>query len=92
MFRLYNKLAFITGGASGIGEATARRLAAAGIRSTSPGRRRAHEPNALRKRFRKALMRQSGAVGVGRIPATQPQPAIWRITAGSWAMIEIGTS
>ena len=51
-----------------------------------------YEPNALRKRFRKALMGQTGAVEVGRIPSTQPQPAICRSTAGSWAMIEIGTS
>ena len=50
------------------------------------------EPNASRKRFRKALIGQTGAVESGRIPSTQPQPAIRPITAGSWAMIEIGTS
>ena len=37
-------------------------------------------------------MGQVGAASVGRIPSTQRQPAICRSTAGSWAMIEIGTS
>jgi hypothetical protein len=37
-------------------------------------------------------MSQTGAVESGRIPSTQPQSAILLITAGSWAMIEIGTS
>ena len=50
------------------------------------------EPNAPRKRSRKALIGQTGAVGLGRIPSTQPHPAIRRSTAGSWAMTEIGTS
>ena len=50
------------------------------------------EPNAPRKRSRNALIGQTGAVGVGRMPSTQPHPAILRITAGSWAMTEMGTS
>lgn len=61
-------------------------------RVTTGYRVASYEPNALRKRFRKALIRQSGAPGPGCIPSTQPQPAIRRITAGSCAMTEIGTS
>jgi len=45
--------------------------------------RRRYEPNALRKRFRKALMSQTGAVESGRIPSAQPQPAIRLSTVGS---------
>ena len=56
------------------------------------GRVAGQEPNASRKRFRKALIGQTGAAGVGRIPSTQPQPAVRPITAGSCAMREIGTS
>ncbi len=48
--------------------------------------------NALRNWFRKALMSQTGAVGLGNIPFVQPQPESLRITFGSWAMIVIGTS
>ena len=50
------------------------------------------EPNALRKRSRKAFIGQTGACGPGRRPSSQPHPAIWSSTAGSWAMTEIGTS
>ncbi len=37
-------------------------------------------------------MRQTGACGPGRSPASQPHPEILSSTAGSWAMTEIGTS
>ena len=53
---------------------------------------RGSESNALRKRSRKALIGQTGACGFGRRPSCQPHPAIRCSTAGSWAMIEIGTS
>ena len=49
-------------------------------------------PNTLRKRLRKELIGQTGAVGPGRSPSTQPHSAAGAITAGSRAMIEIGTS
>ena len=49
-------------------------------------------PKAVRKRSRKASIGQTGAFDVGRRPGTQPQPAIRRITAGSWAITETGTS
>ena len=50
------------------------------------------EPNAVRKRSRKAPIGQTGACGLGSIPACHPQPAIWSITFGSCAMTETGTS
>src|ERR1700691_337488 len=49
-------------------------------------------PNAVRKRLRKALIGQTGACGLGLRPSLQPQLEIRFNTAGSWAMIEIGTS
>jgi hypothetical protein len=49
------------------------------------------DPNAARKRSRKALIRQTGAWGAGRKPSSQPHPAIRFCTAGSWEMIDTGT-
>ena len=51
-----------------------------------------HEPNAPRKRSRNASIGQTGACGSGRRPSCQPHPAIRRITFGSRATTEIGTS
>jgi hypothetical protein len=50
------------------------------------------EPNALRKRSRKAAIGHTGACGLGTMPSCQPHPAIRSITFGSCAMTEIGTS
>ena len=48
-------------------------------------------PKAVRKRSRNALIRQTGAFGLGSRPDCQPHPPIRFSTDGSWAMIEIGT-
>jgi phosphatidylglycerophosphate synthase len=49
-------------------------------------------PNAVRNRSRKALMGSTGAVDDGRSPAPHPQPETRVSTAGSRAMIMVGTS
>ena len=51
-----------------------------------------YEPNALRKRSRKALIGQTGASGWAAARPPSPSRRSGRSTAGSWAMIEIGTS
>jgi len=47
---------------------------------------------AVRNRSRNPLIGQTGASGPGSMPSCQPQLDIRASTAGSWAMIETGTS